>query len=68
MQRGRVAGLARHARAMVWLVVALVVIAMGLGYWWSARKGPWVDSGRLYARRVKDARRTSSQDTPGGLW
>ena len=52
---------------MVWIVVAVVVVVLGLAYWRSSRKGAWVDSGKLYDRRVKDARKTSSHDTPGGF-
>lgn len=53
---------------MAWIIAALVVVALGLLYWRSSRKGRWVDSGKLYDRRVHDARKTSSQDTPGGFW
>jgi hypothetical protein len=52
---------------MVWTVVALVVVLLGLGYWWSSRRGRGVDRQALYERRVTDERRVSDPNTPGSF-
>lgn len=60
-------GAAPDDGAMVWMVVALVVVLLGLGYWWSSRRGRGVDRQALDDLRVKDARTTTDPNTPGSF-